>query len=82
MNDQNVEFYDLLAEYRGHLEEVEHPEDVQNVIDNVLSAITNEETIDPDELEVIAAYIEDYDQGYPEYDELIETLREFQERLH
>lgn len=82
MNDQNVELYDMLAVYRGHLEEVEHPEDIQNVLDNVLSAITNEESIDPDELELIAAYIEDFDQGYSDYEDLIDTLRDYQERLH
>ncbi|OGP21926.1 MAG: hypothetical protein A2054_04450 [Deltaproteobacteria bacterium GWA2_55_10] len=82
MNEQNVELYDMLAEYRGHLEEVEHPEDIQNVIDSVLAALTNEDSIDPDELELIAAYIEDFDQGYSDYEELMETIKDYQERLH
>jgi len=72
----------MRAEYRGHLEEVEHPEDIQNVIDSVLAALTNEDSIDPDELELIAAYIEDFDQGYSDYEELMETIKDYQERLH
>ncbi|HBG47755.1 MAG TPA: hypothetical protein DDW94_12325 [Deltaproteobacteria bacterium] len=81
MNEDTVELYDLLSDYRGHLEQIEHPEDVQYVLDNVLNAITNDESIDPDELEIIAAYVEDFDQGYHEYEELLDTIREYQERL-
>lgn len=82
MNDQTVELYDMLAEYRGHLEEVEHPEGIQSAIDSVLHAITNEDSIDPDELDIIAAYIEDFDQGYSDYEELLDTIRDYQEKLH
>lgn len=82
MDEQFRELYDALVEYKGRLDEAENPEEVRVVLDSVLGGISGGEPVDPDELETIAAYIEEFDQAYPEYEELLDCLREFQERLH
>lgn len=82
MNEENVELFDALTEYKDRLEDIDHPDEVESVLENILNAISHDETIDPDELEVVADFVRDFDLAYPESDELLDIIKEHQERLH
>ncbi|WKZ33541.1 MAG: hypothetical protein QY316_03805 [Thermodesulfobacteriota bacterium] len=82
MNEENVELFDALTEYKDRLEDIDHPDEVESVLENILNAISHDETIDPDELEVVADFVRDFDLAYPESDELLDIIKVHQERLH
>lgn len=79
MDEQSLQLYNVLSEYREHLKDIEAPEHIQLVVDNVLAALTNEEFADEDELELIASYVEDFDSDNPESETLLEIIREYEE---
>ncbi|GEM_PF-6009435 len=82
MNEENIELFDALTEYRVRLDDIDHPDEVESVLENLLNAISHDETIDPDELDVVAEFVRDYDLAYPESDELLDILKAHQEKLH
>lgn len=79
MNDQSLQLYNVLSEYREHLKDSEAPEHVQSAVDSVLSALTNDEYADEDELELIASYVEDFDSDIPESEALLDVIRDYEE---
>lgn len=79
MDEHSLQLYNVLSEYRERLKDIEAPEHVQTVVDNVLSALTSEEFADEDELELIATYVEDFDSDNPESEALLEIIREYEE---
>lgn len=79
MDEHSLQLYNVLYEYREHLKDIEAPDHIQLVVDNVLSALTNEENADEDELELIASYVEEFDSENPESESLLDIIREYEE---
>lgn len=82
MNEDNMQLFDALTEYRSRLDEIDHPDEVESALENILNVLTHDEAADPDELEIVAEFVKDFDLTYPESEELLDILKEHQERLH
>lgn len=80
MDEQSLQLYNHLAEYREHLNDAEAPEHIQSAVDSVLSALNGDEQADEDELDLIAAYIEESDSDNQESESLLDLIREYEER--
>jgi hypothetical protein len=79
MEEHGRHLYNVLTEYREHLEDIEAPEHIQAAVDSVLASLANEEYADEDELELIASYIEDLDSDNPEAESVLDVIREYEE---
>lgn len=81
MDRQSEDFYRLMLRYREYLAGINGPKTVLDAVERIISALSREKTMDPDDLELLRSYVEDMDTSNPDYETVLETIREYEERL-
>lgn len=82
MDRQSETFYQLMVRYRDYLGAVNAPMTVRDATERIISALSREKQMDPVDLELVRSFVEDMDTGNPEYETVLETLKEYEERLN
>lgn len=82
MDRQSEAFYQLMLRYREYLGGINAPRTVREALERIISALSREKAMDPIDLELLRSFVEDMDTDNPDYETVLETLREYEERLN
>lgn len=81
MDEQSTALYGVLLRYKGRLEGINAPASVKSSLEDLLSALLKERPLDPADLEIVRSYVEDMDTENPDYQSMLETLKDYRERI-
>lgn len=81
MDEQSTALYGALFRYRRRLEGINAPASVKSSLENLLSSLSSERPVEPMDLELVRSYAEDMDTENPDYEGMIETLKDYEERI-
>lgn len=82
MDRQSEVFYQLMLRYKDYLDNINAPKTIKEAVERIVSALSREKAMEPVDLELVRSFVEDMDTGNPEYETVLETLRDYEERLN
>lgn len=81
MDRQSEDFYKLLLHYREYIEGINGPKTVRDAVERMIDTLSRERPMDPEDLELLRSFVEDMDTANPDYETVLESIREYEDRL-
>lgn len=81
MDEQSKALYGALFRYKGRLGTINAPASVKSSLENLLSALSQNRPVEPVDLEIVRSYVEDMDTENPDYQAVLDTLKDYEKRI-
>lgn len=81
MDRQSEDFYKLLLRYREYIEGINGPKTVRDAVERMIDTLSRERPMDPEDLDLLRSFVEDMDTANPDYETVLESIREYEDRL-
>lgn len=81
MDEQSKELKELLTYYRGYLGNINAPRPVLEAAERIITDLDGERPVEPSRLQMVRSFIENHDTANPDYESMVETLKDYEERI-